>query len=194
VRLYAGYGIPDTACSAPDFVQAAAPNSVPMGGVITPPVPDEFAAQLRPRIAVLATQDPGSPSNPGTALQRVQIVKGWTDAAGATHEQVFDVAGDASNGASVDLSTCTPQGPGASSLCSVWQDPSFDPHERAFYYARILENPSCRWSTWECLHNNITCSGTTPSQAGFEACCNPAVPKTIQERAWTSPVWYSPAS
>jgi hypothetical protein len=76
----------------------------------------------------------------------------------------------------------------------VWQDPSFDPSQRAFYYARVLENPTCRWSQWECVRAGITCSGTTPSTAGFEACCNPAVPKTVQERAWTSPIWYAPGS
>ncbi len=191
VRFFGGYFLPDNMCSAPDYAAQGYANGVPMGGVIPSFAPTYPGS---PRFSVLAAQDPGSPGHPGTALQRVQIVKGWTDAAGATHEHVYDVAGDANNGASVDLSTCTPQGAGASSLCAVWQDPDFDPSQRAFYYSRVLENPSCRWSTYECLQHSITCSGTTPSQPGFEACCDPTVQKTIQERAWTSPIWFAPAS
>jgi hypothetical protein len=192
VRFHGGYMLPPDVCSAPDYVAAAEVQSVvPMGGVLPLFYPTYTDA---PKFSVLALQDPGSPGHPGTKLQRVQIVKGWTDGAGVTHEQVFDVAGDAGNGASVDLATCEPQGTGASSLCAVWQDPAFDPAEHAFYYARVLENPTCRWSTRECLNRGITCDGTTPSEAGFGECCNPAVPKTIQERAWTSPIWYQPAS
>jgi len=85
-------------------------------------------------------------------------------------------------------------GSGFSSLCAVWQDPDFQADQRAFYYARVLENPSCRWSQRECNASGITCDGATPSQAGFEACCDGSVPQTIQERAWTSPIWYTPNS
>jgi len=115
----------------------------------------------------------------------VQVVKGWSDADGTFHQQVVDVAGDAANGASVDTATCKPRGPGADSLCAVWRDPDFDPARRAVYYARVLENPSCRSSGWMC-------------RAGLEnrpgGCDDPALPMTIQERAWTSPVWYTPGS
>jgi hypothetical protein len=194
VRFFAGYELPPDMCQAADYADAGYRGGVPMGGVLprctscTPSPPNS------PRFSVLAMQDPGSPGSPGTPLQRVQIVKGWTDATGAPQEAVYDVAGDAGNGASVDTGTCTPQGAGAASLCAVWQDPDFDPDERAFYYARVLENPTCRWSQWECVRAGITCDGTTPSTVGFEACCNPSVPKTVQERAWTSPIWYAPGS
>jgi hypothetical protein len=117
-------------------------------------------------------------------------VKGWVDAAGQTHEKVFDVAGDPDNGATVDTTTCTPSGAGFDSLCAVWRDPEFRPSERAFYYARVLENPTCRWSTHLCNAEGIDCSGTVPE--GYEECCNPEVEKTIQERAWSSPIWYRP--
>ena len=79
-----------------------------------------------PRFAVLALQDPGTADAPGTPLQRVQIVKGWIDADGAAARAVFDVAGDADNGADVDPATCDPRGAGSDALCAVWKDPEFD--------------------------------------------------------------------
>jgi hypothetical protein len=145
-----------------------------------------------PLFTVLAMKDPGDPDLPGTPLQRVQIVKGWVDATGASHEKVFDVAGDANNGASVDLATCTPTGTGADSLCTTWRDPEFDPAERAFYYARVLENPTCRWSTYVCNRNAIDCTGPSSVPAQFALCCDARIPKTIQERSWSSPIWYRP--
>ena len=172
-------------CDDPDFVATAYRGGVPMGGDI-----GAVHGSRSPRFGVLAFQDPGTPSSPGAPLQRVQIVKGWVDASGQTHEKVFDVAGDPSTGATVDTATCVQSGPGFGSLCAVWTDPEFDASERAFYYARVLENPTCRWSTYLCNASNIDCSGTIPS--GYEECCNPAVPKTIQERAWSSPIWYRP--
>jgi hypothetical protein len=145
-----------------------------------------------PRFALLAFRDPGTPGTPGTPLQLAQIVKGWVDAGGQTHEKVFDIAGDANNGATVDTATCTTSGPGANSLCAVWIDPEFNPDERAFYYARILENPTCRWSTYHCNNQGIDCGIPASVPAEYAECCNPAVAKTIQERAWSAPIWYRP--
>ncbi|MCA9509196.1 MAG: DUF3604 domain-containing protein, partial [Myxococcales bacterium] len=141
-------------------------------------------AGAAPTFAASALRDPGTAQWPGGRLQRLQIVKGWVDDDGATHQAVYDVAGDAGNGAGVDLATCTPTGAGADALCSVWTDPDFDPTRAAVYYARAVENPSCRWTTWECLR-------TSPA-ARPALCDDPAFPKTIQERAITSPVWYAP--
>ena len=129
-----------------------------------------------PRFVVSAQQDPQS-----AALQRIQIVKGWLDENGETQEAVYDVAGDPNNGASVDVNTCATQGTGFASLCTVWEDPSFDVGQRAFYYARVLENPTCRWSTWTC--NRL------PAAERPATCSDPAVKRTQQERAWTSPVF-----
>ncbi len=185
LRFFAGRE-PGLRCGDPDFVETAYAGGVPMGGEIGP-----VRGSGSPRFGVLAFRDAGTPGSPGTPLQRVQIVKGWVDAAGVSHEQVFDVAGGAT-GATVDTQTCTASGPGFDSLCAVWTDPEFDATERAFYYARLLENPTCRWSTYHCNAQGIDCSVPGSVPAEWSECCNPAVPKTIQERAWSSPIWYRP--
>ena len=123
-------------------------------------------------------------------LQRVQIIKGWTSN-GEAQERVFDVACSdggsvdptthrcPDNGATVDLATCEPSSSsGSSELRTVWTDPEFDPQQRAFYYVRVLENPTCRWSTWDAIRE-----GVEPRRDK---------PPTIQERAWSSPIWYNP--
>jgi len=176
------------ACDAPAFAEEGYTRGVPMGGELGP-----VLGKKSPRFAVMATQDPGGGGEPSTPLQRVQIVKGWVDAEGKTHEQVFEVAGDDHSAAGVDLDTCTPTGTGSATLCAVWADPSFRPEERAFYYARVLENPVCRWSTRLCnsLANTVPfdCSNVP---AKYLDCCSDLVDKTVQERAWTSPIFYQP--
>ena len=119
----------------------------------------------------------------GQLLQRIQLIKGWIDAAGNTHQTVYDIAGNPDNGASVDTGSCEVSGIGYNQLCTVWQDPDFDSATSVVYYTRIVENPSCRWSTYQC--NEL------PVSEQPESCSDPDVPKTIQERAWTSPIWYS---
>ncbi len=160
-----------------------------------------------------ALKDVGSPGHPGTDLQRVQIVKGFLDAAGATHERVFEVAGTPDNGAGVDPQSCTPTGAGHAALCSVWQDPEFDPGQPAFYYARLLENPSCRWSTFQCQAAGVNpfspecdAQAEAANEEALDAgargevwsnCClaeaeEPFYSPVVQERAWSSPIWYQP--
>ncbi len=187
VRLFAGSELPADMCAAGDFTATGYDAGVPMGG--------ELAAVegAPPRIAVWAMRDPGDATvTTAQPLQQVQIIKGWRDADGTLHEEVRTVAGDPDNGASVDTATCETSGSGAASLCTVWEDPDFDPDERAFYYARVLENPSCRWSTYQCNAAGVDCDDPDGVPEGFEDCCNANYPKTIQERAWTSPVWYRP--
>src|SRR5439155_1300624 len=100
-------------CRDPDFAATAYAGGVPMGGEIGP-----VRGGRSPRFGVLAFRDPGTPTAPGTPLQRVQIVKGWVDAGGQSHEKVFDVAGNPDNGAGVNTATCTPSGTGFDSLCA----------------------------------------------------------------------------
>ena len=189
VRLFAGPELPTSLCDEQSFAAAGSASGVPMGGDIA------GASDARPpRIAVSALQDPGPPGESGTQLQRIQIIKGWVDANGDTQEAVYDIAGDGELGASVDLGSCTPEGPGFASLCTVWEDPDFDASERAFYYARVLENPSCSWRQHLCNANAVDCSDPENGvPEGFEGCCDGRFPLTLQERAWTSPVWFDPA-
>ena len=169
-----------------------------MGGDLTP---RQGAAS--PHFLVWAMKDAGTTDAPGADLQRVQIVKGWVDDNDQTHEQVFDVAGSADTGAGVDPETCTPTGQGFRELCTIWTDPTFNSQQRAFYYARVLENPTCRWSTRVCKSVGVDpfapdCA-TQAAAVGrdFANCClnesnDPFMEPTIQERAWTSPIWYRP--
>jgi hypothetical protein len=197
VRFFAG-SLDGVTCGAPDFVERAYTTGTPMGGEV-----GAVRGTASPRFAVWAVKDPGTQAIPGVDLQRIQIIKGWVDAAGATHERVVDVAGNAANGAGVDQSTCAPTGSGDADLCAVWEDSEFDPAERAFYYARVLENPVCRWSTRACKEAGVDpfsadCAAQATLAPDFADCClaspgaDSFLEPTIQERAWTSPVWYRP--
>jgi len=195
VRFFGGFDLPDDMCETGDFAARGYEHGQPMGGTLTP-------ARGVPKFAVSALMDAGWEGHPGATLQRVQIVKGWVDARGEVREKVFDVAGS-DEVAPVDLETCTPANLSASGhphLCTVWRDKEFDPKLNAFYYARVLENPSCRWNQYYCLDRGVDCS--KPPQTGkdlvgynayeYEVCCGHEVPKAVQQRAWTSPIWYEP--
>jgi hypothetical protein len=185
VRFFGGWDYPDDLCVRADFVDVGYRQGVPMGADL----PEPMAAS--PAFAVLAMQDPGTATRHGTPLQRIQIVKGWVDAEGRTRERVVDVAGG-DNGARVDLATCREEGPGEATLCAVWRDEDFDPARRAFYYARVLENPSCRWSQHTCNAHGVDCADPASIGPGLAACCAPDHEGAVQQRAWTSPIWYEP--
>jgi hypothetical protein len=187
VRFFGGWGLPGDLCSQEEFAATGYARGVPMGADLPARTGD------RPSFAVSALRDPGTTQWPGVALQRIQIVKGWLEN-GASRERVYEVAGNPHNGASVDLASCTPQGSGSDSLCSVWRDPDFDPSQRAFYYARVVENPSCRWSTIACNAKGVDCSDPESVPNELAVCCEPGRAKTIQERSWTSPIWYTPSA
>ncbi len=179
VRFFGGYKINDI-FDKDDPVNFAYSNAVTMGS-------DMLQSENQiPQFMVWALRDAKR-----APLDRVQIIKGWTELSGKPHEEIYDVAcsdGRTPNpdtnlcnnsGASVNLSNCQISGnSGADELKAVWEDPDFDPNLKAFYYVRVLENPTCRWSTWDALK-----SGEKPRKD---------LPATIQERAWSSPIWYVP--
>ena len=189
VRFLAGWDYPEDLCTRPDFVERGYDDGVPMGGDL----PARPAAGARgPTFAVWALRDPGG-GEPTAPLQRVQIIKGWIEN-GQAREQVYEVAGDLNNGASVDLASCTPRGSGFDQLCTVWRDPAFDAAQRAFYYARVVQNPTCRWSTYACNAAGVDCRNPATVPEAFAPCCDRRYPATVRERAWTSPIWYTPAT
>ena len=182
LRFFAGYDLDPELLDNADTIARAYEGGVAMGGEL------KARRGRSPSFVVWALADALS-----APLQRLQIVKGWIDAQGRTHEEVFDVAcADGGrvdprshrcpdNGARVDLSDCSySQDKGDAQLSALWRDPRYDARERAFYYARVLENPTCRWSTWDALR--------------ADAAPRSDFPKTIQERAWSSPIQVHPPS
>ena len=180
IRLFAG-DYPDSVSVSGLASQTLYHRGVAMGNSVGP----ERLINNRLRLYVWAVKD-----QQGHNLERLQIIKGWYED-GELKEKVFDVAcsdGTAphpnthrcpNSSATVDLSDCSVElNKGNRQLATVWQDPNFDQAQAAFYYARVLENPSCRWTTWDALRNDWPLLDT--------------VPATIQERAWSSPIWYQP--
>jgi hypothetical protein len=189
-RFFAGWDFPADMCASPDRIERAYAQGVPMGSIL----PNGQQAGLRPTFLVAASQDAGTPDSPGTPLQRLQVIKGWVDVDGQRHERVIDVAGDASNGAFVNPNTCETGGEGFAELCTVWVDNEFDPAARAYYYTRAVENPTCRWSQRMCVDAGVDCARPDTITKGYEGCCADEHRPVIQERAWSSPIWYSSAS
>jgi Protein of unknown function (DUF3604) len=185
-RFFGGWNFPQDLCARQDRIAQAYDAGVPMGGELKP------GSVGRPTFLVVANQDSGTAGKLGLPLQRVQIVKGWLTPGGEFRERVFEVAGDARGAATVDSDTCAMTGDGFSELCAVWTDESFQAGEQAYYYSRVLENPSCRWSQRICVERGVDCVRPDTIGEGLEACCSPQHQRVIQERAWSSPIWYTP--
>jgi len=187
VRMFGGWNFGPQAMAGKDWVAQAYAHDTAMGGDLAASPPKTSKGGGAPRFAVQALKDPT-----GANLDRIQIVKVWL-AGDGFKEKVFDAA--LSGGRKVDPKTgkAPPVGNtvdlktgaydnsiGARMLSVVWRDPQFDPKTPAVYYARVLEVPTPRWSTLTAIANHLP----IPAKA----------PATIQERAWTSPIWYTPAS
>ncbi len=181
VRFFAGYDLFNIDLNSESLVSEAYEKGVTMGS-------DIFNQDDKvPEFIVWAQRD-----KDGAPLQRVQIIKGWIDVnSGRPKEKIFDViCSDGlkpdkktkmcpDNGAKVNINDCSiSKNIGSSELKAKWIDPEFDSTNKSFYYVRVLENPTCRWSTWDAL------------KRGFKP--REDLHKTIQERAWSSPIWYIP--
>ncbi len=178
VRVFAGYDFQETDLPRSDFAAHGYLNGVPMGGEL---VSGDGRA---PRMLIRALRDPD-----GANLDRIQVIKGWLNADGTTSEKVFDVAcggrdlidgacdGDVGNTVDADAATYT-NAIGQPILAAFWEDPEFDPSQFAFYYVRVLEIPTPRWTTYD--------------RRFFGVELPPEAPISIQDRAYTSPIWYTP--
>ena len=181
VRFFGGWDFVDADANTRSPAVAGYTKGVPMGGDLPPPPTGKA-----PTFLVAALKDPI-----GANLDRYQVVKGWMDTAGELHEKVYDVvlSGDRKPGAdgklppvgnTVDVPNATWTNTiGAPELITVWKDPDFDPAQRAFYYGRVIEIPTPRWTAYDAKYFGVTMP--------------PEVPMVIQERAYTSPIWYTPA-
>jgi hypothetical protein len=180
VRFFGGWNFTNKDAKGIDLARIGYTKGVPMGSDL-PRAP----SGRKPTFLVAAQKDPKSGN-----LDRIQIVKGWIDSTGAQHQQIYDVAWsghrkvdgsgrlpDVGNTVNVKTATYT-NTIGATTLAAAWTDPDFDAASHAFYYARVIEIPTPRWSTYDAAHLGIEIPG--------------GLPPSIQERAWSSPIWFSP--
>jgi len=180
VRVFGGYDFTPKDLERSDFAEQGYKRGVPMGGDLK-----SAPAGKAPTFLVRAVRDAD-----GANLDRIQVIKGWLDASGKTHEKVYDVAWSGNRkpgkdgklppvGNTVNVKDASyTNAIGAPYLHAHWKDSSFDPKQRAFYYVRVIEIPTPRWTTYDAKF-----FGTTPPTAA---------PTAIQDRAYTSPIWYSP--
>ena len=178
VRFFAGYGLANAQLNSPNLISELYKRATSMGGTL------KAEGEEEPVFLVWAAADAL-----GNSLQRVQIIKGWLEN-GEHQEKVYDVSCSdglkvnsqthrcPDNRARVNLNDCSyNKDLGAKELKTLWKDPEFKVNQEAFYYVRVLENPICRWSTWDAIRNDEKPRSDIPS--------------TIQERAWSSPIWYA---
>lgn len=179
VRFFGGYNYTDDDLYAADFAAAGYRGGVPMGGELN-------ASEQAPIFMLSALKDPK-----GANLDRIQIIKGWLSADGQLHERIYDVAVSDNRrikrngrvkklvGNTVDIDKADYKNSiGEVALATRWTDPDFDPKQAAFYYARVLEIPTPRWTTYDAVNFDLS----LPNE----------VPAITQERAYTSAIWYQP--
>lgn len=181
VRVFAGWDFEATDLERSDFAEQGYERGVPMGGDLS-----DAPAGAAPSLLMRAVRDAD-----GANLDRIQVIKGWLEASGETRERVYDVAVSDGRGIGDNGRSTTPVGNtvnveeatytnsiGEPYLSAYWEDPDFDPTQRAFYYVRVIEIPTPRWTTYDARFFGVE----IPEGA----------PTSIQDRAYTSPIWYTP--
>ncbi len=183
VRVFGGWDFAADTLESTDFAALGYQQGVPMGGALAPRAYTD--KEQAPQMMIRAVKDPNNAN-----LDRIQVIKGWVDRGGAQHEQVYNAAWSgerqldangklAAVGNTVDLdSTHYDNSIGAVELSTLWTDPNFDPQQRAFYYVRVLQIPTPRHS----LYDGVALQSAPPEEG----------PATLQERVYTSPIWYTP--
>ena len=161
LRFFAAESFPENICNRDERIELAYKTGQPMGGQLTSTKQLQFYIE--------AQADPN-----GEKLVRGQIIKGWLED-GEPKESVVDVFSHST---------------GTESFCTTYIDKEHQANDQTFYYARIIEHPSLRWTERKCRIAEIDCQ--KPVAKGYEACCDEKTPKTIQERAWSSPIWHYP--
>jgi hypothetical protein len=181
VRVFGGWDFVTADRDRPDFAENGYADGVPMGGELQAAAPGKA-----PTFLVRAMRDPDGPN-----LDRIQIIKGWLDKDGKAQERIFDVAVSGGRKIGPDGRCKTPVGStvdvanasytntiGAGTLEAYWKDPTFVATQNAFYYVRVIQIPSPRWTAYDQKRYGIKMS--------------PEVPMTVTDRAYTSPIWYTP--
>jgi len=181
VRFFGGWNYAPDLVEQPAYLDVAYGEGVPMGGEL-----GDAPKSTAPVFIAVALKDPD-----GANLDRVQIVKGWLDRRGIMQEKVYDVAWSDNRqpdpgtgklppvGSTVDIEKATyTNSIGSAQLAAVWTDPDFNSDQRAFYYLRAIEIPRPRWSTYDAAY--------------FKLDLPDEIPRTVQDRAYTSPIWYTP--
>ncbi|MCP5144227.1 MAG: DUF3604 domain-containing protein [Gammaproteobacteria bacterium] len=183
LRVFGGFEFPEAAATAADLADVGYRDGVPMGGDLS-----NAGARAKLKLLIHAAKDPA-----GANLERVQVIKGWLDDHGDRHERIFDVAWSDDRERQPDghllpvkntvdaAKAAYTNEYGAAQLATVWTDESFDRNQRAFYYVRVLEIPTPRHSAYDAAALNLDAAETR-------------APVSIQERAYSSPIWYSPAT
>jgi hypothetical protein len=181
VRFFGGYDYAPADAQSRSLAETGYAKGVPMGGDLAP-----ATTSKTPTFLVAALKDPM-----GANLDRIQIVKGWVDASGKAREKIYDVVWSGNRqpgkdgklppvGDTVDLATASwTDTIGAPELATVWKDPDFESSQRAFYYARVIEIPTPRWTAYDQVRFGVKMSNDVPMKQ--------------QERGWTSPIWYTPS-
>jgi hypothetical protein len=181
VRIFAGWDFQPDEVQRPDFAAQGYARGVPMGGDLT-----SAPSGAAPTFMIRALRDPD-----GANLDRVQVIKGWLDSDGKTQERIYDVAVSDGReigadgrcktpvGSTVDVANATyTNSIGDALLMAHWKDPDFDPKQRAFYYVRVIQIPSPRWTAYDAKRFGLS----MPDE----------VQMTVTDRAYTSPIWYTP--
>jgi len=181
VRVFGGWDFEADEVHRPDFAREGYSRGVPMGGDLTNGPKGES-----PKFMIRAVRDAD-----GANLDRVQVIKGWVDSKNNTHERIYDVAVSGNRAIGADGRCMTPVGNtvdvadasytntiGSPVLAAYWSDPDFDASQRAFYYVRVIEIPTPRWTAYDAKFFNVQMSADTKME--------------LQDRAYTSPIWYTP--